>query len=433
MAELAAGALAAEQVLSTAAQATAAYTVAQPTNGLKAVFSQIATSAADGTRASLVRSHHSLTVVGNRAYIFGGRTSSNNKLADNEIHVVALPVSREETAKGSDYRLIPALPLVEHEGVPSARSDHAACASNGRVAVFGGADEAGALVQDTTIWLFDVEKSAWHALRAETSTSLPPPARKEAKLFAQGNDFVLYGGQDEGGVPLEDVWRFNYESKTWTPLPDAPAVTSNAAFADDTLYLIAGNDDLSSSLHFLDTSHHAEGPQATWESIIFPTNPLAPGPRPRENGGLLHVSTGYGRNYLLYFFGERSTASSPTASGEEKTPPSSSKPTQWSDMWTLQLPSSDVAHKSTSISEAVQPAKIKDGIRALFGASGKHTWAEVQVRPPGDVSGHTGKLHPGPRGFFGYDVIEKGNSVVVWGGVDAKGETEGDGWIIRLE
>ncbi|KAK7942605.1 uncharacterized protein PG986_011718 [Apiospora aurea] len=411
MAEIAAGALAAEQVLSTAAQATAAYTVAQPTNGLKAAFFQIATSAPDGTRASLVRSHHSLTVVGNRAYIFGGRTSSNNKLADNEIHVVALPTSQDQTAKGSDYRLIPALPLVEHEGVPSARSDHAACASRGRVAIFGGADEAGALVQDATIWLFDVEKSAWHALRAEASTSLPPPARKEARLFAQDNDFILYGGKDEGGVPLEDVWRFNYDSKTWTPLPDAPAVTSNAAFADGTLYLIAGNDDLSSSLHFLDTNHHADGPQVSWESIIFPTNPLAPGPRPRENGGLLHVSTGYGRNYLLYFFGERS----------------------WSDMWTLQLPSSDVAHKSTSLSEAVQPAKIKDAIRALFGASGKHTWAEVQVKPPGDVSGHAGKLHPGPRGFFGYDVMGTGNSVVVWGGVDAKGETEGDGWIIQLE
>ncbi|KAK8084315.1 hypothetical protein PG997_005586 [Apiospora hydei] len=419
MAEIAAGALAAEQVLSTAAQATAAYTVAQPTNGLKAAFFQIATSAPDGTRASLVRSHHSLTVVGNRAYIFGGRTSSNNKLADNEIHVVALPTSQDQTAKGSDYRLIPALPLVEHEGVPSARSDHAACASHGRVAIFGGADEAGALVQDATIWLFDVEKSAWHALKPETSTSLPPPARKEARLFAQDNDFILYGGKDEGGVPLEDVWRFNYESKTWIPLPDAPAVTSNAAFADGTLYLIAGNDDLSSSLHFLDTNHHAGGPQANWESITFPTNPLAPGPRPRENGGLLHVSTGYGRNYLLYFFGERSTTSSPRPA--------------WSDMWTLQLPSSDVAHKSTSLSEAVQPAKIKDGIRALFGASGKHTWAEVMVKPPGDVSGHAGKLHPGPRGFFGYDVMGTGNGVVVWGGVDAKGETEGDGWIIQLE
>ncbi|KAK7975487.1 methionine-synthesizing 5- methyltetrahydropteroyltriglutamate--homocysteine methyltransferase [Apiospora arundinis] len=425
MAEIAAAALATEQVVSTAAQATAAYTVAQPTNGLKAAFSQIATAGADGTRASLVRSHHSLTVVGNRAYIFGGRTSSNNKLADNEIHSLALP-THDQTDK-SDYRLIPALSILERdESVPAARSDHSACASNGRVAIFAGADEAGKLIQDATIWLFDIEKSVWHALRAELSSTVPPPARKEAKLFAQGNDFIMYGGKDEAGVPLEDVWKFDYASKTWVRLPDAPAVTSNAAFADGTLYLIAGNDDLSSSLHFLDTNHPAaDGPAATWETIVFPTNPLAPGPRPRENGGLLHVSTGYGRNYLLYFFGERSTST--PASGE------SSKPTQWSDMWTLQLPSSDIANKSTTFSEAVKPAKIKDAIRSAFGASGKHTWAEVEVKPPGDISGHSGKLHPGPRGFFGYDVIEKGSSVVIWGGVDAKGETEGDGWIIQLE
>jgi len=51
MAEIAAAALATEQVVSTAAQATAAYTVAQPTNGLKASFSQIATAGADGTRS----------------------------------------------------------------------------------------------------------------------------------------------------------------------------------------------------------------------------------------------------------------------------------------------------------------------------------------------------------------------------------------------
>ncbi|KAK8121166.1 galactose oxidase [Apiospora kogelbergensis] len=429
MAEIAAAALATEQVVSTAAQATAAYTVARPTNGLKAAFSQIATAGADGTRASLVRSHHSLTVVDKRAYIFGGRTSSNNKLADNEMHSLALPT--QDPADKSDYRLIPALSVLERdESVPAARSDHSACASNGRVAIFAGADEAGALIQDATIWLFDVETSVWHALRAELSASVPPPPAQGGQA---GNDFVVYGGKDEGDVPLEDVWRFDYASKTWTRLPDAPAVTSNAAFADHTLYLIAGNDDLSSSLHYLDlgqSSTAAEGPSAAaWETVVFPTNPLAPGPRPRENGGLLHVSTGYGRNYLLYFFGERSTSSlAPTDDS------ASSKPTQWSDMWTLQLPSSDVANKATTtLSDAVKPAKIKDAIRAAFGASGKHTWAEVEVKPPGDVAGHSGKLHPGPRGFFGYDVIEKGSSVVLWGGVDAKGETEGDGWIIQLE
>ncbi|KAK8068947.1 hypothetical protein PG994_005563 [Apiospora phragmitis] len=403
MAEIAAGALAAEQVLSTAAQATAAYTVAQPTNGLKAAFSQIATSVADGTRASLVRSNHSLTVVGNRAYIFGGRTSSNNKLADNEIHSLALPTQDE--ADKADYRLIPALPVSEGGGVPSARSDHSACAANGRVAIFAGRDETGALIQDATIWLFD------------------------AKLFVQGNDFVVYGGTDEGGLPLEDVWRFDLRVQDLVP-PTRRArghLQRRLRGPHPLPHRRQRRPQQQSPLPRHQPS--SRRPAGNVGEHRFPTNPLAPGPRPRENGGLLHVSTGYGRNYLLYFFGERSTSGPPASSGDEEE--TNSKPTQWSDMWTLQLPSSDVAHKSTTISEAVKPAKIKDAIRAAFGASA--STREVQVQPPGDVAGHSGKLHPGPRGFFGYDVTEKKDSIVVWGGMDAKGEMEGDGWIIQLQ
>jgi hypothetical protein len=40
-------------------------------------------------RASLARSRHSLTVVGDKAYIFGGETS-DGKLAATDIHVITL-------------------------------------------------------------------------------------------------------------------------------------------------------------------------------------------------------------------------------------------------------------------------------------------------------------------------------------------------------
>jgi hypothetical protein len=51
MAEVAAGVVVAEQVLSTTVEAGAAgYAVGKPSNGLKATLSQLATAAADGTR-----------------------------------------------------------------------------------------------------------------------------------------------------------------------------------------------------------------------------------------------------------------------------------------------------------------------------------------------------------------------------------------------
>lgn len=50
MAEIAAGAVAVEQVISTSIQAGAAgYAVGKPSNGLKATLSQLATTAGDGT------------------------------------------------------------------------------------------------------------------------------------------------------------------------------------------------------------------------------------------------------------------------------------------------------------------------------------------------------------------------------------------------
>lgn len=51
MAEIAAGAVVAEQVVSSTIEAGAAvYAVGKPSNGLKASFAQIATASADGTR-----------------------------------------------------------------------------------------------------------------------------------------------------------------------------------------------------------------------------------------------------------------------------------------------------------------------------------------------------------------------------------------------
>jgi hypothetical protein len=55
MAEIAAGAVVAEQLVSTTIEAGAAgYAVGKPSNGLKASFAQIATASADGTRYSKI-------------------------------------------------------------------------------------------------------------------------------------------------------------------------------------------------------------------------------------------------------------------------------------------------------------------------------------------------------------------------------------------
>jgi len=386
-------------------------------------------------RLSLSRSGHTLSVVATKAYIFGGTTAAE-KLASNDMHAVTL-VSAEKPE--SAYSIVPAVPDIEGGRLPTARTKHAACAFNVCVAVCGGVDESGELIDDgSTIWLFNTAKSTWEFLEAPEAENRPGP-RQDAKLFDHQNNLVLYGGVASDGVALKDVWHFSYADRVWTRLPDAPVASHDAAVANGVLHLISTNDSLSSDMHLLKLTP-AKDELQEWHAVSFPTNALTPGPRPRNGGGLLPVSTGHGRHYLVYLFGAQQkpgTTGTPVAvtTSEPNEQSQTAAPLYWSDMWTYQLPSALPEVKATtSISDVIKPSKIKDSIRSALGYdSGQHSWAEVEVLPPAELELAEGKVHPGPRGFFGSDMMKDGRSVIIWGGINAKGETEGDGWIIRLE
>ncbi|KAI2617868.1 hypothetical protein GGR54DRAFT_640952 [Hypoxylon sp. NC1633] len=419
MAEIAAGLWAAEEVVSTGIYAgTAGYAVAKPTMPLKATFIQIGSTTDDASRSSLTRSHHTLTVVGDKAYIFGGQTTQG-KLTSNNIHCIALPTASAATP---EYQVLPAIAAKDDGPVPAPRTKHSACALNNYVAVHGGCDEAGNVLNEgARIWFYHTENLSWEYREAESHPERTPTPRSDGSLLAHNGNIVLIGGKDSTGAALTDVWHFDCLNKIWNQLPHTPAVIQSAAIAGDTIYAISSSDSLSSEVHHLDIKLYAEQ-TPTWQTISFPTNPLTPGPRPRSNGGLVPITTGYGRNYLLYFFGDRQ--------GEAD----KGDLLQWSDLWTFQIPSSDLEVKATtSIAEAIKPAKIKDQIRSKLGTdTGNSSWAEVEVEPPGDLQAHEGKVHPGPRSSFGYDVTPDGRSIVLWGGSNAKGDAEGDGWIIKL-
>lgn len=158
---------------------------------------------------------------------------------------------------------------------------------------------------------------------------------------------------------LKDLWKFDFAMRTWSQLPDAPVSTQNVALSDGVLHLISsGEDSMSSDLHILPLVTKTEE-ERVWHTIPFPTNPLTPGPLPRTGAGLLPVSTGYGRQYLLYLFGAQTSPTS--GEGDEK----ASSSDLWSDMWTYQLPSStpDV----TATADMWKPAKIKDVSQAICG------------------------------------------------------------------
>ncbi|KAK4989866.1 hypothetical protein LTR50_002913 [Elasticomyces elasticus] len=427
MAEIAAGALVAEQVLSTTIEGgvIAGYAVAQPTMPLKATFSQLAVTP-DGD--SLKRSHHTVSVVGDKAYIFGGEVASN-KLAGNEVHIFSLNSNAD-----AQYSCIPALPLSDGGAILSPRAGHTAIVDrNNRIVVFGGHDHKSEII-DNLVYAFDTEEQKWSLYAQSQSSGSQVPARTGAGAIydASKNLMIIVGGAETAEHSSSSVFAIDLAGiDGWEALPDLPVATKSpsVAFANETIWVVAGSSPLSSDVHSLSVHGGIEGSK-TWRTVSFPTNPLAPGPRPRFAAGLLLVTTGYGRQYLLHFFGSRQHAQR-QAADEEADGREEGEPLYWSDMWTYQLPSAPL--KPTGFADLVKPAAIKDAIRHKLGYdSGGESWAEVEVKAD-EQSAHEGKVHPGPRSYFGSAVMGDGRSIILWGGLNPRGEREGDGWVVRLE
>jgi len=428
MAEIVAGLWAAEEVVSTSVQAGAAgYAVAKPTMPVRASFKQFAsTTLPEASRASLARFEHTLTVVGNKAYIFGGQTDSG-QLASSEIHILSFTPSENSA---TEYQAIPALASEGGTQIPEPRTAHAACAVGSNVVIYGGRDEAGNPVDDnSTLWEFDTQTLKWQVLKPETHPERVPPPRSGAALLFHDNNLVLYGGRGKDGASLQDVWYFNTFTKTWNALPSAPVATNSAAVASNTLYLVSASDKLSGTLYSLTLELYSPEPPA-WQSTQFPTSPLTPGPGPRTNAAFLPISTGYGRNFLLYVFGNKLELASCVSDSQNK----DSKNDIWDDLWTLQVPSSEPEMQATTdFANAIKPAKIKDQIREKVGAqTGNLTWCKVEPTLSGDPPGTTEESQPTNRASFASAVTNDARTVVLWGGLSKTGETLGDGWLVHL-
>lgn len=456
----------AEQAVSTTVEgaAIAGVGLAQSTQPLSATFTRIT------SEAFLPRASHSITVVAGKAYIYGGEESTG-KLADDNVHIVKLPTKKPTNVGEPEYKCIPSMGEEEDGQVPGPRSGHTACALGHRIYVFGGrGQDQQRLEEKGKVWIFDTESLRWSCLEPSPENPLPPSRYKHSAVASEhplpntnvsdtasyaeqikstvsklpamigkgspprephGSIIVCSGLSSSTSDSLTDLWTFTIATKTWSTLPSIPSMPfpPSLSFANNTLYILGGSSDAGNEIHYLQlqpsTYRDARGTAdldlkaktSEWLTLPFPTNPLAPGPRPRKGAGLVPVTTGNGRLYLLYFMGEKVAKSE-----KEETE-------YWSDTWSYQTPAVDIA-----------PAGIKDKTRSLLGIStGEGTWCEVKVVPNEEGSGGLeteGKSHPGPRGWFASSALGNdfdGGGVVLWGGINAKGETEAEGWLISVK
>ena len=444
MAEVAAGAIAVEQVVMTGVEAAAAVAVAKPAGPLKGTLSQITVPLEQDTLSSLARSHHTVTVIGDRAYIFGGE-QSDGQLCDTDVHAVSLSSgprddttavpSAQDVNNGSapserNHDRYPAFPLKDATTgellVPRPRTRHAAAARGNYMLIHGGLNASGTAPPDkeavedaATIWLWDAGSLKWARIHASVQIGASLAPRWDHAVFVdEAQDIlILYGGRTAAG-PSAETWLYDFNTLAWIELPSAPVASpdaGNVAFSDGTLFVVStdpgiegSSSSLGATVHFLKLGRSAEEREKTlrWERVDFPSNPLAPGPKVRDGGALVPVSTGYGRRHLVYMFGGT------VGEAQEFHP----------DVWSLQLPSG-----------AFTPSSIKDAIRERLPGveSGSLTWSGVEIVPT-EMLGHEGKAHPGPIAFFGAASCLRGKGVFMWGGSTADGEKQADGWLLEV-
>lgn len=454
----AAGALyAAENLLSGAAALIKGIT--HPTLPLKANLTHI-------TSVPLPRVHHTISVVKGRAYIFGGE-SAPGVLADNDMHVVILPSSGVLEA---DYTTVKARPEKPGGEVPAARKKHSSVVIGDSIYIFGG---EGVDPENGRVWAFHTVRNSWspldpapatlypshRAAHAAAASPLPGPrditfhekapqqpsdpakvVPEPADADSWGTVFVLGGRDTQTGALLADALAFDVRSRTWSNIPSPagpPRDGASLALVGNCLYRFGGFPDAAldapapatdndAAVHVLDVSpvwKHAEGGttplSSGWSWAPVPSPSAAPAPHARSRAGLTGVTTGQGRNYLLLVNGA--------------CPAPNESTTLLDDIWAFQLP----AERATA-------GASKDALRSgLRRDTHEGTWAEVGYRYV-DATGEEvaerlgeGDEVKGVGAREGFGVARgtevDGASVVVWGGVDARGRVLGDGWLVTVD
>lgn len=192
--------------------------------------------------------------VGNRFYMFGGRTG----------------VDQEETSLGDMWEFDAATTRwrqIEAEGAPAARSYHVMASHAQRVYVFGGCAASG---RQNDLFAFDTEKQAWEKLEHTGTASEQPSVRGGPALFATADKVYVFGGFS--GKEMDDFWAYDLNGRKWEAVQaqgDRPTARSVAACAalGHHLFLFGGEVDPSAQ-------GHAGAGDYSNETFIFDTNTL---------------------------------------------------------------------------------------------------------------------------------------------------------------
>ena len=172
-----------------------------------------------------------MTRVGDALYVFGGQDPKSGA-AFNDVLVVDTTtkewtLSRCEVVGGSPQ------PRHSHTAVAVGEGDDAA------IVVFGGAGQQGAPLRDT--WIFSPAQRAW---TYPTVTGAVPRAREMHAAAATKGRMAVYGGRDAEGRVLSDVALLDLDTLVWqrpqtTPYARCAHTCCAVAFASPAIAEVA--------------------------------------------------------------------------------------------------------------------------------------------------------------------------------------------------
>ncbi|CAG8980470.1 hypothetical protein HYALB_00012382 [Hymenoscyphus albidus] len=139
-------------------------------------------------------------------------------------------------------------PIIGGERQPSKRRAHTACLYRNGIYVFGGGDGVRALNDVWRLDVADTNKMSWKLISAPSSGSIEDKTKPKARGYHTanmvGSKLIIFGGSD-GGECFRDVWVFDVEALTFSPVHiplSYPRLSHTATIVGSYLFVIGGHD-----------------------------------------------------------------------------------------------------------------------------------------------------------------------------------------------
>ncbi|KAG0049815.1 hypothetical protein BGZ83_005372 [Gryganskiella cystojenkinii] len=324
---------------------------------------------------ALARSSHSLAIVGNKAYLFGGEFKPRIPV-DANLYVYDLNEKRINV-------------ISPNESTPAPRVGATLSAIGSKIYLFGGRGGKDMTPLQSELYSFDTESDTWEVVKAK-SGELPTPRSFHA-MAASDSDIYVFGGCPTEGR-LNDMYQFSLATGAWSILPTPPVTPRGGAamtYHSNRLYLHGGFTGKEQSDMVVYDIHSGK-----WASAI-PSSANAP--EARSVHAIVPVaSEDANMDKLLILFGE----GNPSIVGHE------GAGEFWGDIWTAVLP------------------KSSNGVP---GGSLLVNYEKIKLAASQDAQDNL----PCPRGWF--QALPWNDKVVLSGGLGANNERLDDLYLLSLD